>query len=691
MELAHEPPLRLGEMRVRPSTREVEHPGGRVVLEPRVMEVLVTLARANGEIVSRDDLIAACWGGRIVSEDAINRVISRIRRLAASTGERDFAIETITKVGYRLRAAPSPTAGSAGVVSRPLEEGPSLRVGWIAAGAAGLVVLLAAAGLFAARLMTPSDTASPTAALTLAVLPFDDLGGGAETGLLASGLSRELRNTLSRVRGLRVIADSSSFAIAAEPIDAVEIGRRLGADLLLDGSVRQGEGAIRVTVELVDAKTGTQAWTQSGDFVGDDLGRAQAFLFASIHERLVHLLGPDRIEAFTPPHRADPESFRLVLEAKQRVVEATMLRQQGRLDEYALKQQEAEALARLAVEADPDNADALVQLARSLGSWTSPDPAIDLVATGQRESEAVDLFVRALAADPDNPGALTALGERYRRIEWRWREAETLFRRALAIDPNDPDTHTAYAYLLSHMGRCVEGVEHARLAARLDPAFPWRRLAEPRLLKCAGRLQEADRLYRLNLDLDREHVFLASEIYFNHMSAEDAAAVRALAAHIRDELWAGEPMAAPMAALVERIEAGADALEGRPDALLALLEEDALALGRPRAEPRLTERGRSSTDTLWTLAIEFAAAGAASRAVDMVEQAMAAGSLYIPETLAYGAFEFTPEVRDDPRYVALWWSDPRLVELMAIRRESLEGRQMDGVLPSGRRLRAHAS
>jgi TolB-like protein/DNA-binding winged helix-turn-helix (wHTH) protein/Tfp pilus assembly protein PilF len=690
MELAHEAPLRLGEMRVRPATREVEFPGGRVVLEPRVMEVLVALARANGEVVSRDDLIAACWGGRIVSEDAINRVISRIRRLAAATGGRDFALETITKVGYRLRAAPVPAARTVDAVAGTVSSKPPFRARWIAAGAAALVMLLVGAGLVSFRLMTAQDRASPTAALTLAVLPFDELSDDAETRFLAGGLSRELRNTLSRVRGLRVIADSSSFAVAAEGIDAVEIGRRLGADLLLDGSVRQGEGAIRVTVELVDAKTGTQAWAQSGDFVSDDLGRAQAFLFASVLERLVHLLGPDRIESFAPPRRADPESFSLVLEARQRTVEAAMLRQQGRFDELALKLQEAEEIARLAVAADPNNADALVQLARAVGSWAAPYPAIGRVAKDQRESEAVDLYVRALAADPDNPGALTALAERYRRVEWRWRESETLFRRALAIDPNDPDTHTSYAYLLSHMGRCVEGVEHARLAARLDPAFPWRRLAEPRLLKCAGRPQEADRLYRRNLELDREDVSLASEIYFNHMSTRDAAAARALAAYIRDELWAGEPVAAPMAALIERIEAGADALDGRPDALLALLEDDTLALARPRTAPRLTERGRGSTDTLWTLAIEFAAAGASSRAVDLLEQAMAAGSLYIPETLAYGAFEFTPEVREDPRYVALWWSDPRLVELMEIRRESLRARQMDGVLPSGRRIRARA-
>ena len=80
--LAHAAPFRLGAMEVRPGTREVIGPTAREVIEPRVMQVLVALASAKSEVVSRDDLIACCWDGRAVGEDAINRVISKIRRLA---------------------------------------------------------------------------------------------------------------------------------------------------------------------------------------------------------------------------------------------------------------------------------------------------------------------------------------------------------------------------------------------------------------------------------------------------------------------------------------------------------------------------------------------------------------------------------------------------------------------------------
>ena len=104
--LAHEPPFTVGALRVDPSIREIECGERREALEPRVMQVLVALARADGRIVTRDELTDWCWGGRIVGEDAINRAIFRLRQVASDIGGGSFAIETITKVGYRL-VAPS--------------------------------------------------------------------------------------------------------------------------------------------------------------------------------------------------------------------------------------------------------------------------------------------------------------------------------------------------------------------------------------------------------------------------------------------------------------------------------------------------------------------------------------------------------------------------------------------------------
>ena len=102
--LAHEEPFSIGAVEVRPSTREMWLAGKAAILEPRVMQVLVALWRAQGQVVSKDDLIACCWDQRVVGDDAINRVISRLRHNADEDANGAFKIETISRVGYRLKA-----------------------------------------------------------------------------------------------------------------------------------------------------------------------------------------------------------------------------------------------------------------------------------------------------------------------------------------------------------------------------------------------------------------------------------------------------------------------------------------------------------------------------------------------------------------------------------------------------------
>lgn len=111
VDLAHAAEFSLGHMRVRPSLREVETGGTVERIEPRVMQALVALAGADGAVVSRDELIARCWNGAVVSEDAINRVIGKLRKLSLLYTD-SFEIETIPRVGFRLKAA-AVTSGAA--------------------------------------------------------------------------------------------------------------------------------------------------------------------------------------------------------------------------------------------------------------------------------------------------------------------------------------------------------------------------------------------------------------------------------------------------------------------------------------------------------------------------------------------------------------------------------------------------
>lgn len=119
--LAHETPFEMGPVMVYPATRELKAVDRTLILEPRVMQALVALHRIHGSVLSKDDLVIQCWDGRIVGDDAINRVMSRLREAAAQTGN-VFRIETITRVGYRLIEGSGPggkvSSGPWNVVSR---------------------------------------------------------------------------------------------------------------------------------------------------------------------------------------------------------------------------------------------------------------------------------------------------------------------------------------------------------------------------------------------------------------------------------------------------------------------------------------------------------------------------------------------------------------------------------------------
>ena len=142
--LAHVAPFRLGAIEVHPGTRQVVRGDSRETLEPRVMQVLVALAQANGGVITRDELIERCWNGVVVGDNAINRVISRLRQLASGLARDSFELETITKVGYRMLVEGTPLEQSLAPASRAPRM---TRRAAIGAGG-GLLLLTAGAGVW---------------------------------------------------------------------------------------------------------------------------------------------------------------------------------------------------------------------------------------------------------------------------------------------------------------------------------------------------------------------------------------------------------------------------------------------------------------------------------------------------------------------------------------------------------------
>lgn len=235
VDLASEADFRLGDLKVCPSTREVEQDGQREMLEPRVMQVLVALCQAQGRVVSRDDLIARCWEGRIVGEDAISRAIWRLRKLAEADQGENFSIETIPRVGYRLRTGPSaaedglnemapadeagkPEDGagkddSAGMAGRAL-RGPGWRL------AAGLALLAAFASVLAVWLLWPQRRWTVESSRTLiSTLALEGEPAFSPDGKMLAYTSGP--DTLSRKIYVRNVAGGEGIRITADAYDDV--------------------------------------------------------------------------------------------------------------------------------------------------------------------------------------------------------------------------------------------------------------------------------------------------------------------------------------------------------------------------------------------------------------------------------------------------------------------------------------
>jgi DNA-binding winged helix-turn-helix (wHTH) protein/TolB-like protein len=225
IELASEPAFRLGLLEVRPATLEVVGQDRREVLEPRVMQVLVLLASRRGEVISRDAMLAACWSGRIVGEDAIQRCIAKLRRLADVMG--GFEIETLARVGYRLT---EPT------VSQNRRRRPMLV-------AAGTMLLLggASAALMAQHFRAAASGEPPK----VAVMPFKPVGRDPQAAAFAASLSDEL---------VGLVNDSAVTTNAA--------AAPASGDLRLSGAVYQLAGRIRVTAKLDHAPSQTTVWAE---------------------------------------------------------------------------------------------------------------------------------------------------------------------------------------------------------------------------------------------------------------------------------------------------------------------------------------------------------------------------------------------------------------------------------------------
>lgn len=295
IDLAAEREFALGAMKVRPSERLVIMNGDRRELQPRVMQVLVALAKARPQVVSREMLGKLCWEGRIVTDDALNRCILVLRHLAQDFAPDAFSIQTVPRVGHRLvENGHVREADGRRTKRRPL----------MAAAAALLVAL--GAGLFVWEQSTPTDEPA-----SIAVLPFRNLSSG--ESYFAEGVGEEILAQLAREPAFRVAGSSSSRQLASTA-DVKTIARRLRVEYVVEGTVRTQGERVRVSAHLVRAKDGIQLWSDSYDGTLDDIFAIQRSIGAAIAGALQRKLV--RAPALSGPLITDGKAYNLYLTAR---------------------------------------------------------------------------------------------------------------------------------------------------------------------------------------------------------------------------------------------------------------------------------------------------------------------------------------------------------------------------------------
>jgi TolB-like protein/Flp pilus assembly protein TadD len=384
---------------------ELSRRGRRIRIEPRPLELLMLLVDRRGELVTRDDIVERLWDRDVFInvDTSVNTMVRKVRRALRDSANRPRFIETVPGKGYRFIA--------------DVESGN---------------------------------------VIVLAVLPFENLQGKARYDYVADGLTEDTIASLGQIdpQRLHVIGRTSSMAYRGTAKPLTEIGRELGADYVLEGSVRAAGRRCRIAARLICVRDQMQIWTETYEREQGDLLGLQAELGSAIARQIELRLSPQRTAAATRRHTSNPDAYDAYLRGR-----------------YYYNQMTAATVARAlecfgrATALDPGYALAWAGIAdacasRLFNSDTRPSDVAD---------EARAAASHALAYGKSVAEAHTALARIQFLFDWDWAGAEATLRHALTLDPNAGQSYWMLGHAVSQQGRHDEALAAARRARELDP------------------------------------------------------------------------------------------------------------------------------------------------------------------------------------------------------------------------------
>src|SRR5215831_12161947 len=412
--------------------RELRRNSELIAVEPQVYDLLLYLVEHRDRVVTKDDLVASVWGGRVTSDATLTSRIYAVRKAVGDSGQHQKLIRTIPRKGLRF-VCEVRTPSTDDELGELCAEPPL------------------------------NESGEPIAALPLpdrpaiAVLPFTNMSDDPDQDYFSDGISEDLITALSKLRWFFVTARNSSFVYKGKAAHVKQVGEDLGVGYVLEGSVRQGGDRVRITAQLNDVTTGSHIWAERYD-------RALVDVFA-VQDEIT-----EAIVAAIEPQLYARESFRAQRKPPDNM-DAWDLVMRGLSHYWRVTRQDnivAQALLEKAIAIDPNYGQALGVLATS-HTFGFHMGWVDRATTLPIAERAA---LAAIRADSEDPWAHHALGCVY-LFSRRFDDSLAEFELALRLNPNFSLAQGFYGLALAYCGRCEEAERAAHRALRLSPRDPF--------------------------------------------------------------------------------------------------------------------------------------------------------------------------------------------------------------------------
>jgi TolB-like protein/DNA-binding winged helix-turn-helix (wHTH) protein/Flp pilus assembly protein TadD len=464
--------LRFGPYELRPHARELYKHGVKVRLRPQPFQVLHILVEHPGEVVTREELHKQLWPSDtfVDFEHGLNTSVKELRGVLGDSATEPRYIETLPRLGYRLmvpvdvdappinQTTASPGAASENLAGKGISHDRMPQVlilrRWpVLLGIS--IVLIAALGAYFQWSRSRARPQPSSRRLMLAVLPFENLTGDSGQDYLSDGMTEEMIAQLGRLdpEHLGVIARTSvmHYKQSHEPLE--QIGRELGVQYVLEGSVRRDAEKVRISAQLIQVRDQTHVWARQYDRELSNLLALQGEIAQEIAGGIQLTLGDAKhIDSTHQPKSY--EAYDLYLRGLYFWNKRTPQGFQRAVDYF-----------QQAIEKDPNYARAYAGLADSyvlMNAYSAVSPREFMPKARAAALRAVELDERLAEAH----ASLAVIAQNY---DWDWQTVEKEYRRAIELDPNYPTAHHWYAESLALEGRFDEAFVEIERARQLDP------------------------------------------------------------------------------------------------------------------------------------------------------------------------------------------------------------------------------